>query len=84
MIPTENARCLDLGVDAYLIARVAAIGGRLAMARTTSGKYAIKRVYRSIGNAGRDMEILCRDLIDTVMGNAREILPRPCLALGLD
>jgi len=53
---------------------IAAIGHSLAMAETTKVKYAIKRVDRFIGNAGVDMEVACRDLIETVIGNAREIL----------
>ena len=44
------------------------------MAQTTQAKYALKRVDRFIGNAGVDMEVACRDLIETVIGNAREIL----------
>jgi len=54
---------------------IAATGHSLAMARTTTAKHAIKRVDRFIGNIGVDMEVACRDLIDTVIGNAREILP---------
>ncbi len=44
------------------------------MAQTTQAKYAMKRVDRFIGNTGVDMEVACRDLIETVIGNAREIL----------
>jgi len=53
---------------------IAAIGHSLAMARTTTAKHAIKQVDRFLGNTGVDMEVACRDLIDTVIGNAREIL----------
>ena len=44
------------------------------MAQTTKANHAMKWVDRFIGNAGVDMEVACRDLIETVIGNAREIL----------
>jgi hypothetical protein len=44
------------------------------MAHTTQAKHAIKRADRFIGNAGVDVEVACRDLIETVIGNAWEIL----------
>ena len=52
---------------------IAALGQSLAMAHTTTAKYAIKRVDRFLGNLGIDRDVACGDLITTVIGSARSV-----------
>ena len=52
---------------------IAAIGRRLATAKTAKAKHAIKRVDRFVGNARIDLEVACGDLIETVIGSARQV-----------
>ncbi|MCL5064690.1 MAG: hypothetical protein M1600_06420 [Firmicutes bacterium] len=52
---------------------ITAIGQRGAMAPTAKAKHALKRVDRFRGNAGVDIKVACRDLIETVIKNARQI-----------
>lgn len=52
---------------------IAALGHSLAMAGTTTAKHAIKRVDRFLGNRGVDMVVAFGDLIETVIGSARQV-----------
>ena len=53
---------------------IASIGHRLAMARTTTAKHAIKRVDRFLAaNPGMDREVAVGDLMATVIGSAASV-----------